>query len=129
MPTQGQPCHEILITTVSATTAKERLVTAVTNTKDYSISVVTPEVVTARRQYTPRWAIVTAVATCLVLPVLLLLLVIKRAEAVAFGIKSDGEHTIVTVHGVATDLLLTRVKEALPPLPGSSEPVIDIYGC
>jgi hypothetical protein len=96
----------------------QAVITATAGVPDYTVSSPGPGSIVLTRQYRPTWTIVVAVVGFLVALIGLLALLIKNTEALTITLVPEEGGTRVTMSGVATPEMVTRLGAALGGIAG-----------
>lgn len=131
MAAAGQIVNETRFVPASPHVVSQAVIAATGGVPDYVVSAPGPGSIVLTRQYRPTWTIVVAVIGFLFFLIGLLALLVKNTEALTLTLSEADGGTTVTISGVATPEMLTRVNVALggtPTLAENSRGILDQEG-
>jgi hypothetical protein len=114
----GQIVNETRFVPEPPHAVSQAVIAATGGVPDYVVSAPGPGSIVLTRQYRPTWTIVVAVIGFLFFLIGLLALLIKNTEALTLTLSEADGGTTVTITGVTTPEMLTRVNVALGGMPG-----------
>jgi hypothetical protein len=114
----GQIVNETRFVPEPPHAVSQAVIAATGGVPDYVVSAPGPGSIVLTRQYRPTWTIVVAVIGFLFFLIGLLALLVKNTEALTLTLSEADGGTTVTITGVATPEMLTRVNVALGGMPG-----------
>ncbi|HWJ49871.1 MAG TPA: zinc ribbon domain-containing protein [Solirubrobacteraceae bacterium] len=118
----GQIVNETRFVPEPPHAVSQAVIAATGGVPDYVVSAPGPGSIVLTRQYRPTWTIIVAVIGFLFFLIGLLALLVKNTEALTLTLSESDGGTTVTITGVATPEMLTRVNVALGGMPSRSEP-------
>jgi hypothetical protein len=104
----------------------QRFLTITAGTPEYTVATAGSGTIILTRRYTPTWAIIVAVVGILLFLLGLLALLVKETETLTITAAASPHGTRVSITGVVSDAMATRLNAELgpPPVPGDvSSPV------
>jgi hypothetical protein len=125
VPAAGQIVNESRLVPEPPHVVSQAVIAATAGVTDYAVTAPGPGSIVLTRQYRPTWTIVVAIVGFLFFLVGLLALLVKNTETLTLTLTPEEGGTSVTMSGVATPEMVTRLAAALG---GTSEFGRDHYG-
>lgn len=117
MAAPGQNFNQTSLIADSPETVSQTLIAAASGVPEYTITTAGTGSIVMTRKYTPTWAIVVGVIGILAALIGLLALLYKNTETLTITLAPTEGGTRVTVSGIATAEMLTRISSALSSMP------------
>jgi uncharacterized integral membrane protein len=113
VPAAGQIVNDSRLVTEPPHVVSQAVIAATAGATDYTVSAPGPGSIVLTRQYRPTWTIVVAIVGFLFFLIGLLALLVKNTEALTLTLTPEEVGTRVTMSGVATPEMVTRLAAAL----------------
>lgn len=117
MAAPGQNFNQTNSVAETPEVVSQTLVAAASNVPQYTVNMAGPGSLVLTRRYTPTWAIVVAVIGILFFLLGLLALLVKDTETLTITLVPSEGGTRVTISGVGSHEMLTRLGSALSAMP------------
>jgi hypothetical protein len=118
VPAAGQIVNDSRLVPEPPQVVSQAVIAAVAGVPDYTVNAPGPGSIVLTRKYRPTWTIVVAIVGFFFFLIGLLALLIQNTEALTLTLTLEEGGTRVTMSGVATPEMVTRLGAALGAMPG-----------
>jgi hypothetical protein len=117
MAAPGQNFNQTSLVAETPEAVSQTLVAAASNVPQYTVNMAGAGSLVLTRRYTPTWAIVVAVLGVIFYHIGPLALLVKNTETITVTLMAEEGGTRVTISGIGSHEMLTRIASALSAMP------------
>lgn len=110
MASPGQPFNQTVVVDSSPEEVIQRLLGSTAGTRDYTFNMAGPNSLVVTRKYIPQWAVIVAIIGVFLFLIGLLALLYKETEVLTVTAAEGPEGTKITMNGMATAELVSRLN-------------------